>query len=208
MPKSQKEVTLVGAHGVKLPLTTGTLVSESGDSLVFHTTETVGRGRGTKTVKRQYVIPRCSLAYYYSDEEVEGEEAVAAAPKESKVPKAAKEPKVAKEPKRKGKAEESDNSDVKDAIMTALQEAGEPVGMGTIKGSTGLDPAVLRPLLKELEEAGTVVRDGEKRGTVYSMANGVKSAKKAATAQKKRVSKSDDAKDPPFKGASLFDDSI
>ena len=121
MPKTQKEVKLVGIKGVPLPTTTGKLVSETADSLVIESTESVGRGRGAKIVTRQYVVPRCSLAYYYSEVLVDGdssdvpaveakrarlkkvvEEGEAAEPKKRGRPKKVVEEGEAAEPKKRG----------------------------------------------------------------------------------------------------------
>ena len=106
-------VTLVGLRGVKLPVETGMLLEERADHYVIQSVEKVGHGRGQKMMLRTYVLPKELVQYYYSEDEIVGEEATALAaqvPSAKKVPaKRGRKPKVVVEgeapaaPKKRGR---------------------------------------------------------------------------------------------------------
>ena len=112
--------------------------------------------------------------------------------RKEKAEKPAKKRRVRKEKaekpaKRRAKA---DGADVQTAVLEALRSAGEAVGMGVLKDATGFNPIHIRAALAELVEAGTVEKEGEKRGTVYSVVG--KKAKK-----KKKVVEEEGAEEAP-----------
>jgi hypothetical protein len=65
----------VPKKGVKLPVGECEMVKETADAYVVKAVSKAGRGRGAKTVLRQYVLPKSEVAYLYQEHEITAEEA-------------------------------------------------------------------------------------------------------------------------------------
>jgi hypothetical protein len=134
--KQAQTVTLVGA---KLPVSECLLLDDSGDSYVVQVVEKNGRGRGVKTFRNTYTIPRSAVSYYFTSEEIDVEEAadapVAAPAKKKAAPKKAAE-KPAAAPKKRGRPKGSKNAKTKAA---AEKPADAPKKRGRPKGSKKAD---------------------------------------------------------------------
>lgn len=124
--KQAQVVTLVGA---KLPVSECLLLDESGDTYVVQAVEKKGRGRGVKTFRNTYTIPKAAVSYYFVSEEIEGEEADAvpvAAPKKAATRKStAKKAAAKKAPKKRGRPKKADKEDGAEA---APKKRGRPKG--------------------------------------------------------------------------------
>ena len=84
----------------------------------------------------------------------------------------------------------ADVEDVKRAALGSLKAAGSAVKMSFLVESTGFSAAQLRRALAELIAGGTVVKEGEKRATTYSLAvSGNRSREKATKTARKKPSR-------------------
>ena len=130
-----------------------------------------------KGVTYQIALPATLAEVEMADEAPKKRGRKPKAEKDEAPKKRGRKPKAEKDEAPKKRGRKSDSGDVQVAVLAALKEAGEAVGMGVLKDATGLDPIQIRTALTELMDAGTVTKEGEKRGTVYSI--GGKKAKKA-----------------------------
>jgi hypothetical protein len=68
-------IMIVSKKGANLPVGECEMIKETADAYVVKAVSKAGRGRGAKTVLRQYVLPKSEVAYLYQEHEITAEEA-------------------------------------------------------------------------------------------------------------------------------------
>jgi hypothetical protein len=211
-------IVIVPKKGVKLPVGECEMVKETADAYVVKVVAKSGRGRGVKTMLRQYVIQKSDVSHLYQEHEITADEAakyplangVKASAKVAsedapvkrspgRPKKAAVEGTVAAAPKKRGRPK-------KDAAapVTAPKKRGRPSKKDAVAAPEGAVAAAPKKRGRPKKDAAAPVTAPKKRGRPKKDAE----AAAAVATETPEVIATAPAADPPAKksASSLFTD--